>query len=245
METSIAMPLLLQLYNEVEDGTVSREQLRSCLTALDSYLVRRLLCGLTSKNYNRIFLQALHSIRDRHGHPADVALARFLSHLDETSGAWPGDAQLRNTVIHDRHYGNIRADRIRVVLEALEAQLRDRFTEPIAFDKRPSVEHLLPRKWQEHWPVSDDSDALERRRQAVDNLGNLTLLTQPLNSKVSHGPWETKREAIFSHCALTLNRDLPASWDEDAIAERCRRLVDAACAAWPGPTGRPSDGTSA
>lgn len=235
MDTTTVQPLLLELYSEHEHGRLDRDQLQRCLTALDSYLVRRLLCRLTSKNYNRIFLQALRTLRARGNQPADEALVGFLADLDETSGGWPDDAQLHATVTTDRHYGNIRADRIRVILEALEAQLRDRFTEPINFEEPPTVEHLLPRKWQEHWPIATDPQALERRRQAVDNLGNLTLLTQPLNSRVSHGPWAAKREAILSHSALTLNRDLPETWDEYAIAARCERLAAAACLAWPAP----------
>ena len=235
MATSTAMPLLLQLYSELEDGTVSREQLRGCLRVLDSYLVRRLLCRLTTKNYNRIFLQALRSIRERQDRPVNQALTDFLADLDETSGVWPDDTQLRNTMMHDRHYGNIKAERLRVVFEALEAQMRDHFTEPVSFERPPTLEHLLPRKWQEHWPVSNNAEALERRRQAVDNIGNLTLLTQPLNSKVSHGPWSEKRQAILQHSALTLNRGLPTEWNEDLIAERCEALIGAACTAWPGP----------
>lgn len=53
MDTTTVQPLLLELYSEHEHGRLDRHELQRCLTALDSYLVRRLLCRLTSKNYNR------------------------------------------------------------------------------------------------------------------------------------------------------------------------------------------------
>lgn len=35
-----------------------------------------------------------------------------------------------------------------------------------------------------------------RRDRLKHNIGNLTLLTQPLNSKQSHAPWTQKREEL-------------------------------------------------
>lgn len=50
-----------------------------------------------------------------------------------------------------------------------------------------AIEHVMPRKWQQHWPVQG-IDEVDRDR-LIHTLGNLTLLTGKLNSTVSNGPW--------------------------------------------------------
>jgi hypothetical protein len=115
------------------------------------------------------------------------------------------------------------------------------------------VEHLLPQGWTEHWPFKDgrkgatalerfslpDGDAVKeashRRDRALQTFGNLTILTQPLNSSVSNGPWETKRTEILKYGLLPINQMLhrwPA-WDENTIRERGEELFTHALKIWP------------
>ncbi|MCK1466655.1 MULTISPECIES: HNH endonuclease family protein [unclassified Bradyrhizobium] len=45
-----------------------------------------------------------------------------------------------------------------------------------------AIEHVMPRKWQQHWPVQGIDE--EDRDRLIHTLGNLTLLTGKLNSTV-------------------------------------------------------------
>src|SRR4051812_28373109 len=59
-------------------------------------------------------------------------------------------------------------------------------------------------------PVPEGQTAGERDA-SLDSIGNLTLLTGRLNSKVSNGPWggeAGKRVALHAHDVLMLNRQL-------------------------------------
>jgi hypothetical protein len=47
----------------------------------------------------------------------------------------------------------------------------------------------MPRKWLTHWPLEDASHEEADRDRIIHTLGNLTLLTGKLNSKVSNGAW--------------------------------------------------------
>jgi hypothetical protein len=105
------------------------------------------------------------------------------------------------------------------------------------------IEHILPRKWEAHWPLQDDGRGGERDA-VVHTIGNLTLLTSRLNSKVSNGPWlgETgKRHGLESHDVLLLNRDLLKTagdkWTEVAIRQRSHELSTAIIEIWPVPEG--------
>jgi hypothetical protein len=48
------------------------------------------------------------------------------------------------------------------------------------------------------------------------------LLTTPLNSSVSNGPFLDKRKAIEAHSLLVLNREIvqEVAWDEERILTR-------------------------
>lgn len=77
-----------------------------------------------------------------------------------------------------------------------------------------------------------------QRPLLMHSLGNLTLLTQPLNSAVRHGPFSVKRPAIASQSQLLLNSYFQKfvdtdSWDETTIVERGKVLATLALEVWP------------
>ena len=110
-----------------------------------------------------------------------------------------------------------------------------------------TVEHILPSDWEEHWPLSDgrrpsqdeafqaifateENDTrvgqIVRRVRLLNTFGNLTILTKPLNSSVSNGPFGVKRRALDDHSLLVVNREISKEeeWGEDQIEARGRRV---------------------
>jgi len=77
----------------------------------------------------------------------------------------------------------------------------------------------------------------QERERSKNRIGNLTLLTQPLNRSISNGPWSGKRPALDEHSNLRLNAGLKAIdvWDEVAIETRAKALAEVACRVWPRP----------
>jgi hypothetical protein len=88
--------------------------------------------------------------------------------------------------------------------------------------------------------VEDGSRAgvITRRQRLKHTLGNLTLLTKPLNSAVSNGPFEQKRDEIAGHTMLELNRSIlkASDWDEERIVQRGVEMVALAKKIWSYPT---------
>ena len=82
-------------------------------------------------------------------------------------------------------------------------------------------------------------EALNRaqgRLDTVQSIGNLTLLTQKLNSSVSNAPFIEKKQGMGENSLLFLNRDVcaKADWDVAQIKEREARLCDIFCnKLWP------------
>src|SRR5690606_31499964 len=91
-------------------------------------------------------------------------------------------------------YRRLSRGRVRMVLEAIEDHLRGWKGEAMGLGGERvgrgtlAIEHVLPRKWQIHWPLGGDTTEVERER-LIHTFGNLTLLTGRLNSSLSNRPW--------------------------------------------------------
>ncbi len=74
-------------------------------------------------------------------------------------------------------------------------------------------------------------------RVLVPDFGNLTLLTQELNSAVSNGPCVAKLAAVTDQSNLQLSKWFHGrtTWTEEDIAERGRALLETAVKVWPRP----------
>jgi hypothetical protein len=168
------------------------------------------------------------------------------------SSLWPDDAELERELAELLAYRRLGRGRLRMVLEAVEDQLRGwrdgqqaLGNERVARGKL-AIEHVMPRKWQSHWPVPHGNG--EDRERIIHTFGNLTLLTGKLNSKVSSGPWfgtGGKREALEAHDVLFLNRELlkasTEAWTDEAIRVRTRELARVMAKIWPVPPNHRSE----
>jgi hypothetical protein len=101
----------------------------------------------------------------------------------------------------------------------------------------------MPRTWQTHWPIPAGGTESDRER-IIHTLGNLTLVTRSLNSKISNGPWggeSGKRAALKEHNVLLLNHDLDRQaddqWTNDAVRARTQRLAQVVSQIWATPQG--------
>jgi len=240
LEANTLKPLAIRIFGEggIEDPD---DRLRALL-AIESWLVRRMLCRLTTKNYNRV----VRSLLDRvSGGPfASSDVAEFLGTLKGESQVWPDDAMVLSNLRTQPYYTAITRARLRMVLEAIEAKLRGRMNLPFADWNKLTIEHVLPQEWSHNWPLLHDRPELEARLDrdaAKHRLGNLTLVAQALNSGLSNGPWVAddgvpqKREGLRQHNVYMLNKPLVelAHWDEDQIQQRGEELAALALKIWP------------
>jgi hypothetical protein len=78
--------------------------------------------------------------------------------------------------------------------------------------------------------------ATERRDHAIGTIGNLTMITQSLNSSAQNSAWAKKR-SLLEFSLLPINNRLIKcdTWDEHAIDQRAHDLFELALKLWPGP----------
>lgn len=244
MDTSTVFPLLLEVFKR-HPRTDNNPERDSVLVNLESFLIRRAVCGLTAKNYNRFFAQLVTKLRDSNNDFSSPAIRQHLLSEKAETQRWPDDGEFRAAWMNIEFYKRLKKSVQRMILEAIEALLHTGKTEKVIIERKLTIEHLLPREWEAHWPLvihesvpGAQEQALKRRNDAIHKVGNLTLLTKELNPSVSNGPWIKKRDKILEHSALNLNRPLKdfAIWDEDAIEKRSKVLFEAAVKIWPYPS---------
>ena len=214
------------------------------LRVLESFLIRRMVCRSTTKDYNRLALDLIREFNRCGPEDADRIMVRFLSDQTADSRMWPTNNDLENALCTLPLYRLLTKGRLRLILEGVEEQYRKTsLAEETEVPKNLTIEHVLPQSWEAHWPLPtklDEEEARQERNRLLHTIGNLTLVTGRLNSRASNAPWERKRETLEEHSVLFLNHSLLAeskgvAWDEQMILARSKRMADLVCKVWPGP----------
>lgn len=238
LDTSTVMPLVLLLFRE---PAISAERRRRALQMLESWLVRRMLMGLTAKNYNQQIPVMIGRVADALHNPDEVILGELQTGIGQIS-RWPTDDEVRDVLLNRYLYGYLGQPRIVMLLRAVEESLYTSKVEAVAVPRALSIEHVMPQKWKKHWPLPSDLSPEERQEaEAVRNtrihfLGNLTLVTPAHNSALSHAAWSGKQKELNLHSKLLLNGRLidgyPDVFDEAAIDARGAFLADRIIGIW-------------
>ena len=88
---------------------------------MKAYIVRRDLCGLTSKNYNNVVLRCLQRLRQE---ASAANLLALFNEMDGDATRFPPDAEVVRTFSTRKVYGDLPTPRLRFVLEAIEHRKR-------------------------------------------------------------------------------------------------------------------------
>jgi len=237
LDTTTVFPVLLEVFKRA--GGVPSDEVRAVLTDLESFLVRRMVCGLTTKNYNLLMRSLIQHLQGNDSFSAK-AVRDFLLGQDAESTRWPKADEFGKAWLGRPFYEVLTRARVRIVLEALELAMYTGKTEKVTIDSKLTVEHVMPQEWAAHWPLPKGAavdEATRRREQLLHTVGNLTLVTDKLNPAMSNGPWAVKKPALSEHSSLALNRKLIAldAWDEAAVEARSQQLLELAMRIWPRP----------
>ena len=234
MNAGVVTPLLLRLLS----GDIPPHVQDNCLAALESFLVRRLICGYSARGYGKLFTRLVGLLAGEPTETADRVLINYLAERRDWTALWPDDREMLENFLTQPLYQWMTRRRLLLILARIETHVRTVQAETVAMPDKLQIEHIMPQGWRTRWPLAaEDDGAGERRDHAIHTFGKLTLVSGALNKTLSNAPWESKREALAQHSVLFLNKRLvhegPEVWDEAAIESRARWLHAKAVEVWP------------
>lgn len=231
LDITTAHPLLLNLLNRHEQGRLSPDDLLGCFKDLSSFVLRRSICGESTRAYGRWFPDAVEKI---HLHPRQDLRAYWLEK------GWPDDhafiPRLQEFPIYKRE-----RNKCLLLLQALEEQFGHK--EELNL-RRLNIEHVMPQTLGnddpgESWRKMLGADWKALHEKWLHALGNLTLTGY--NSELGNSSFGEKQNG-FSGSNVSLNRHFAkvAKWSEQEIKERGNALARQIAELWPRPSGGPA-----
>jgi hypothetical protein len=234
-------PFILQMLVRRADDAAGVER---ALKYVESFLVRRLVCGLTTRGYGRFFLSLLPAIDSD-----DFATATHekLRQSAADASRWPDDEEFRRAWLSTPVY-HFQKGRLIAILLSVERALAGKFGEKVAIESDLTIEHILPQQWEANYPLPSEAAPEHRMRRdsLLHTFRNLTLVSGALNGSMSNAPWADdqsgrrgKRSALMEHSQLNMNRRLlddprwQTAWNDEAIELRGTVLFEAARKVWP------------
>ncbi|MCZ8167200.1 DUF4268 domain-containing protein [Silanimonas sp.] len=219
LESSTTYPLLLALFHYRAEGVVDSGQLARCIKMLQGFILRRFVCGESSRGYGQMFVRAL---ARNEGDPV-AALENYL-----LERGWPDDRRFMEAFVQFPLYKRGYAREVLLTIERSYGHKEQ------AALHAAQIEHVMPQTLRPEWNALLGENAARIHADWLHRPGNLTL--SAYNQELGNQPFELKR-ARFSQSNVVMTRALgdQPTWGEDAIRARGELMAEAALNLWVGP----------
>jgi predicted transport protein len=208
-------------------NVLTEKQLLEALALIESYILRRAICGYQTRGYWQIFASLAYDISETQ--PLDdlkVALAR-----QHENYRFPSDVEFERQLKEADLYG------LRVCRHLLEG-LENYGWKEVSDTSNCTIEHIMPQndRLRAEWREMLGANWKDVQKTWLHRLGNLTLTAY--NSTVSDRPFNEKKtiEGGFSDSAARLNkfvREQPV-WTDKEMKSRTDTLAKGALQLWRG-----------
>ena len=236
MGIGVVIPVLLWLLS----SDVPNPQLSKSIATIESYLIRRMACGMSARGYGQVFVGMLQELEKSGPSEAGDTIVDYLVRQTAYANLWPDDSTLLNAFLTQPLYWSLTRGRLNLILQGIEGALRTPMADTQQVPRNLTIEHIMPQAWGQNWnEFPDDVEDLEQagieRDRIIHTIGNLSLTNRRLGSSLSNRSWDEKRQILRDHFNLSLNKDYvdEPKWNEGKIINRSRRLAQIAIKVWP------------
>jgi uncharacterized protein with ParB-like and HNH nuclease domain len=231
LDISTAYPLLLYLFDRFDVGAISLDDFLASLHALESFALRRSICGESTRPYSRWFPMAVRDIKTNVERGQDTILSSLLNFLHNKG--WPDDEKFKEALLTFPLYWRER-QKCRLILEELEKSYKHK--EPVNLTiSNIQIEHIMPQTLSEEWKTMLGEEWQRIHETYLHTIGNLTL--SGYNLELYNRPYPDKKTRL-AQSNLELNRYFANVdvWNESAIVARGRKLVEEVTKIWACPS---------
>jgi uncharacterized protein with ParB-like and HNH nuclease domain len=224
IKVTTSYPLLLRLFNARQTGDLSDIELERCLGLIESFVVRRAVCGVPTNPLNKLFIQLAKNF------PITGYFEWLHDSLSSPGGnsRFPKNAEFASAFMNQPQYGR---GTTRFILCRLEKSFNHKETVDLS---TATIEHILPQTLNQEWKDELGSESEKLHSNLVHMIGNLTLTGY--NSEMGNLPFSEKK-AKLENTHIELNRWIleQANWRAEEIGERAKKLLDIANTIWVSP----------
>lgn len=228
--------LLLVLFDRLYE--INRELLRNILDLLCDFMIRYRVVSPTngSGDIRKTLFTLLSKINQN---VIDLNYDNILYELSNSpspGGRFPDNNEFKTSL---KGYVNTS------YAKALLYKLEYRKVKNIEVDiRKVTVEHLMPQTLSDDWKkdLGGEIEALLVYNTYINTIGNLALLSRPLNSENSNAVWSKKRKNIEdSQFVLTNSIKEIEQWNDNTIKSRCEKITELSLEYIKGPIERKRD----
>jgi hypothetical protein len=222
LEINVAFPFLLQVFEDAENGFLSREDLLKVLKLVQSYVWRRFIVGLPTNALNKIFM-TLYSEVDTEEYYDSIAKALLKK---KGSAKFPSNEDLK-TALRDKDLYNTKPKNRNYLFEMLENYKNREYVN--TNNENITIEHIFPQTPSDGWnnDISPE-DYFQFKEKFLNTIANLTLSGN--NGALGNKSFKAKKEMNvegneqgYNFSRLWLNSYLK-SLDKWSVAEYEERL---------------------
>ena len=222
LDSTVFYPLLVRLYRAWQREQIGVEELLRCLDLLESFHVRRLVCGVPTNALNKITLELCLNLTDS---KPDPWLQERLTH-GSGSRRCPSNQEFFEALVVQRIYP--RRKIARYMLIALEEAHQHK--EPVD-TASATMEHVMPQTLSDDWKIALGNTYAEIHDRWLDTLGNLTLTGY--NSELGNATFDEKKAKLQNtHFELSRSLLVQTVWGAGEIEERGKVLAELAMQRW-------------
>lgn len=220
-EVDVAYPFLLTAMHKRATGVITDEDLLQIVHMIESYVVRRSICGIPTNRLRRVFALMSNRVSD------DDFVGTCRDYL--ANNDWPTDDRFHKMFQTARIYVRSRRARTRLILASLEESFEHH--EPIEITAKITVEHLMPQTLNDEWRQALGSEFYRVHEELLHSVGNLTL--SGYNQEMGNASFEFKKQ-ILDESHFEMNRSIVKAqrWTEQEIRARAKELADRAVHIW-------------
>jgi len=223
LDVTTAYPFLLACYDDYIHQTLSREEFLEVLKVLENFIVRRFVCSVSTKNFNKIFASLYQEVKES-GLPFVESVKDILK-----KRGYPKDYEFERALREAKLYGSgDRKEKTKFILETLEESFGHR--EQVNLEEL-QIEHVMPQTLTPWWKTHLGENFEFIYETLLHTLGNLTLTGY--NAELSNSDFEEKKSWYRdSHLELNTYFSEIKTWREGDIKLRAQELANQCLNIW-------------
>jgi uncharacterized protein with ParB-like and HNH nuclease domain len=233
LEINVAFPFLLQIFEDADNGILSKEDLLKILKLIQSFVWRRFIVGLPTNALNKIFM-SLYTEVDTEEYYESVTKALLKK---KGNAKFPSNEDIK-TALRDKDLYNTQPKNRNYLFEMLENFNNREYVN--TNNELITIEHIFPKNPDDEWNRElSPEDYFLFKEKYLNTIGNLTLSGN--NGALGNRSFKAKKEMNvggneqgYNYSRLWLNVFLNSidNWNSEAYEERLNIIYERFVRIW-------------